>query len=300
MALEALSVFGLHSVSILDYTTKATLGIFKLPAEIVLPGKFDSAELVGGAQPYIVEAERTYAKADSSIKFHQVDDKLFSLLGNASISSTSAETAGSISTPVNRKGTSVYLPSAETGIKAIAVKSGSEKDLKAGLYTIVATDATHFNILAATDSDFDGSPLSGASKSVIDITGLINAAPIELTSSAVEVSGWGITIDGGSGPLALVAGDTCTFEINPIHVGMLEGTVGLNPPILQQYSAYVSTQKTESGKIFNFYIPKVRPFGFDLPLAEYKFGEPDVGLKVMYCVSEAMLYKWKCIKRMLG
>lgn len=298
---EPLTVFGLQCITVLNYQTQKVLAMLKLPAELILPGKFESVELTGGAEPYIVEAERTFAKGDAALKFHQVDEELFSLFGNATMTNNAASTGGSVSTPVNVVGTTAYGAASTSGVTTVAVKAGSEKDLKAGRYRFEVVAATTYNVYAMSDADFDGSPLAGAQAYVLDKTGLLNASPITLTSSATELVGFGITFNSvPAGSVAMTVGDAFTFEVTPITVESISGIVGMNPPKLTQVSLYVSTQKSEDGKIFNFYIPKARPFGFDLPLAEYKFGEPAPGMKIMYSRTQKMLYSWTMWKRMVG
>lgn len=298
--LEPLTTFGLQCVTVLDYRTQKPLAMLKLPAELTLPGKFDKADLSGGAEPYIVEAERTFAKGDAALKFHQVDEELFSLFGNATMTNSAANATGSVDTPVNVVGTSVWTDggASTTGVVEIAVKSGKTADLKAGRYRLEATAAAKFELRAMSDADFDGSPDGGVAGAVTDKGGLI-ASDVTLTSSAVEVVGYGITIKGAATP-SMTIGDAITFEVNPINILSISGVVGMNPPKLTQVSLYISTQKSEDGKIFNFYVPKARPFGFDMPLVEYKYAEPAPGLEIMYSRTKKMLYSWKMWKRMLG
>lgn len=286
---EPIKIFGLHSLTVLDYVTKQPLKMFKLCGELNLPGAMDFSDLAGGDNPYIVASERTYSKADASVMFHQFDNDLFTYFGNTTVTAdVDGDTAGAITTPVNKKGTTCYSAG---GITTIAVTSAKSADLKAGLYTVVATSASAVKVYAATDVDFD----EGVNKT-IDDDGLITAAAITLSATPVDIADYGITITGAAS-MAMTIGDTCTFEVDPVSIEKAEGTVGATPVQFGMFSLYCATQKTGSGSVFNFYIPKVQPAGFDVPIKEYTHGENTPKLKILYSYSENMLYKWKRWKR---
>lgn len=286
---EPIKIFGLHSLTVLDYVSKKPLKMFKLCGELNLPGAMDFSDLAGGSNPYIVASERTYSKADASVMFHQYDNDLFTYFGNTSVTAdVDGDAAGAITTPVNKQGTTCY---GVGGISAVAVTSGKSADLKAGLYTVVATGVAAVNVYAATDVDFD----EGVNKTINDNC-LITDTPITLSATAVDLADYGISITGVAS-MALTVGDSCTFEVDPVSIEKAEGIVGATPVQFGMFSLYCATQKTGSGSVFNFYIPKVQPAGFDVPLKEYTHGENAPKLKILYSYSENMLYKWKRWKR---
>jgi hypothetical protein len=296
-----MGIYGLWSVTFKDRVSKLPLALIKVAAEFTFPHSADMEDYVGGGSKFVLASEPKYIKADAAFNIKQFNPETFTYLAAGTQSVGTAESAGAVTTLTNAKGTSIV--NATTGIASVALKSGSAADLKAGTYTVLATSATAVDVYCDTDIDFGGiwtSP-AGTAETFVNDTCKITAAPLTITTSGAlsTVTGFGVDLVGGSGTIALVAGDTATFEVRPANVINETVTFGDRNTHFKSYSvtAY-SVPKSLTGEIFYLYMPIVQVSGLDLSLKEYAWVGSSPKLKVLRSDVENMNAKLTRVQRM--
>jgi hypothetical protein len=223
MAYNQLSSFGIHQVyfqQLSDPTYSAIAKILDsaesdLAAELI-PLTGGSAQLPWGAAPGT-------AAGTITLPIREYSPELLRFLApwSADVDTLDAdgEASGSVSTPVNAKGTSVI--DSTTGIATIAV--GTASSLKPGTYKAVATAAATIDLYL--DNDL------GGNLTYQDNKGKINDSAITITSGG-DTDYLGLTITGGSGTIGMTAGDIATFTVNPASSYLYSrkgGLVGTSP-----------------------------------------------------------------------
>jgi len=285
-------VYGIHSVTPYNTTDGMPYGTLKVlkGSSLSLEGTIN--ELFGGSSKFPWAAEEGEIKAEMSLKFSEYPDFCFQLFLGNSVTTNAAEATGSASALTNKKGTSVQKVT--TGIASVAVLSGSEDDLKAGLYVVKAVTATTVDVYCLTDIDFsrgvDGSFQNDSLK--------VNASPLTITTAGnINVPNFGIKLVGGSGTIAMVSGDTATFEVRPINVGSTEVVIGGSVnQTFPEFGALVIAQRRGNQELFEIECYKCKAAGMPIGFDQNAFSEAEVKVKVQYDSVNDGVFKVRHIK----
>lgn len=294
---EPVKLFGEHSITFLDYSTKIPRKTVKVIAETTLPFQADVEVLYGGSNKLAWDAEPKYIKPEGSLQFKQFDTELYEWLCNATTTSTTVagtavpSTTGVISTPVNVKGTTMY---SAAGMIAPTITSGKNTDLKEGLYVVEAASASTYNVYITTDYDF----IAGSQTYLLDNTMKIVSAHAMATGVGVDISNFGLTITGGASATALTIGDTCTFEVTPIYHELETITAGQSGLILPYMSCVISAARKGTGDLWRVYAPKVLLAGFDTALKEFAYATATAKLYFLYSYADDFVWKAKKVQRL--
>lgn len=284
---QPVGIYGLWNIMLLDYVSKLPLACAKVAGEFTIPFSFDLEDFVGGAEKFVLDSEPKYAKADTTFAFKQFDKQLFQYLSGANVTSHVAEAAGAVTALVNAKGT---LMSATIGIASVGLTALETHELKAGRYIVLATDATHVDVYATTDADFSGVFTSGTELAFVDDTYKITKTPLVIgTGVAVDVPSLGVSLTGGSGTIALVAGDTAFFDVRPANIGSETIIVGKQNTFLKRMGLVAVSQPKANGEVLTVYCPKVQTSGFDISLKEYSWAGTAPKLKILKSTAEDMV-----------
>ena len=240
------SIFGIHSITAYNPDTLEPYGIAKVLGQASLNFSGELTPLTGGSSPYPWRVERGLISTEVSITLREKPVWEYEVLQGKAATQNAAEASGAVSTALtNAGGTSVM--DASTGIATATVKSGSETDLKTGLYVVVAATATTVNVYSMSDVDF----AQGTNKVFEDDTLKINASPLTITSgTAVEVPDFGVELTGGSGTIGMTAGDTAFFEVRAINTGSHDVVIGSSTENYVDFGLYMVGQKSGSKNIF--------------------------------------------------
>jgi len=216
------SIFGVHSVTAYNPDTLVPYGTAKVVGQANLNFSGELVPLNGGSSAYPWRVERGLISSEVTLTLREYPDWLYAAFLGKAVTSNAAETGGAIGSALtNANGTSVV--DAATGIATATVKSGSEADLKAGLYVVVAASATTVDVYAMSDVDF----AQGTDLEFVDDSLKITASALTITAStAVTIPNLGVELTGGSGTIGMTTGDTAFFEIRPINTGSTEVVIG--------------------------------------------------------------------------
>lgn len=279
MALSNPRVFyGIHSVTPYSISTGEYYGMLRVLKGSTFTLSGDIVELRGGSSRFPWAAEDGNITADLQINCSEYPNFLFELFLGKTPTSVPAEASGNCSTLTNKYGTS--LVSATTGIATATVRSASKADLKFGKYVVKAVDATTVDVYSSSNIDF----VRGTDKDFQTDLLKITASPLTITAStAVEVTGFGIDLTGGSGTIALVAGDTATFEVRPVSTGTsMTATIGSLSDIFPSFGAILYTAQRGIGEMFEIDVFKVKSIGLALGAQEKNYSEYSVTGKASY------------------
>lgn len=270
--------YGIHSIAPFRISDGLPYGILKVlgGGTMTLASEFE--ELFGGSNKFAwaVEAKTISAEWTASVK--SMPDFLFELFLGATVSTTAASATGTVSTLENVKGTSAFK--ATTGIASVGIKSGSEADLKDGVYIVKAVSATTVDVYALTDIEFK--KLGGSALSYLDESLKITSAALTITAStAVTIPSLGIELTGGSGTIAMVVGDTCRFHVNSAHAGVSEISIGSSATIFPEHRQLCLGQKRANGDVFEMELYRVVGSGMPIPFEEQTFAIPELSMKLV-------------------
>lgn len=259
------TIYGVHSVTLLDVNThKPKSVLYALAsANLELTGEFE--KLTGGSALFPFDSEVKSMASELSFAAREYPSEAMEALLAGKITEYASNVSGQIVEKQNLVGDS-------GDDVTVALKSGSSGDLKAGRYVFIFT-GTDKGILYAT-SNIGGGTFED--EDALQIT-----AELTLTSSAQEVSGYGITLAGPAVP-AFVSGDAFEFTVfeagrdgEVIKVGSITST-------FQEFAAVIHAQKRGSGKYIWIFIHKIKVCGMPLSFEEKKFSEWNVKMDILY------------------
>lgn len=235
-------------------------------------------ELSGGTSKYPWAVEDGLITAEMSLKFMQYEDFLIQLFLGTAPTDNSADALANVSALTNKKGTSVM--SATTGLASIAVKTGSEADVKFGKFVVKAVSATTVDVYMSSDLDIGRGNKGTIQNDAMKIT----ATPLTITASApTDVPNFGLTLNGGSGAIALVAGDTATFETRPENTGSMQVDIGSTVNTsFAEFGAVVMAAKRGNGELFEIDCVRCKAAGMPINFDQNVFSEADVKIKCLY------------------
>ena len=266
-------------------------GILKVLGGGTLSLTAEYEELFGGSNKFAwaIEAKTVTSEFTATVK--SMPDFMFEIFLGASVTTTAASATGTVGTIANTNGTTVA--DASTGIASATAKSGSETDLKTGLYVVKAVSSTTVDVYCYTDIDF----LEGTDLTYQDDALKVTASALTITASAaVEVPNTGIELTGGSGVIALTTGDTAFFEVAKAHGGISDIVIGQSATTFPAHGQLCLAQKRSNGDIFEIEIYNALAAGFPIPIEETVFSIPELTVKLVYDSTLDAVAKIRAIK----
>jgi len=270
------AVFGVHSITIYDPETRVPMGIAKVAGQAQLSLSGEVIELTGGSSRYPWANEDGAISPELSLTLRQYDDFLVEAFLGKKPTKNAAEASAAVGAALaNANGTSVL--DATTGIASVGVKSGSEDDVKTGTYVVKATSATQVDVYALTDVDFD----QGTDLDFADDDLKITASALTITAStAVTIPNLGVELTGGSGTIALTAGDTAVFSLRAKNTGSSEVVIGSNSETYKEVGLLIAAQKRGTGEMFIVDCYRAKGVGMPINFTEKEFSEAEITMKL--------------------
>lgn len=288
------TIYGIQSVTPYYRDTGVPYGIIRVLSGSTISLAGELVSLTGGSSPYPWDAQDGAITAEMSFKPKEFPNFLVKLFLGKDPTEILAD-PGNTSALTNVLNTSVQ--DGVTGIASVAVKSGSEADLKFGKYIVKAVSPTTVDVFGLSNVDF----LRGADKQYVDDTLKITTTPLTITAAtAVEIPGFGVELTGGSGVIGMTSGDTAKFEANPPSIeqtDVLIGETGACPP---EFGAFVSAQKQSDGSMWVFDCFRVKAFGFPFGMEEKAYNEAEVTATLLFDSAENGILKARHIKPTSG
>jgi len=292
---ENFMAFGIHSLVPYQRADKLPYGIFEVLAGGTISLSAEFEDLFGGSNSYAWASEAKTISAEFSATVKTMPDFLFELYLGAEVTTTAASATGTVSGFVNFKGTSMF--DATTGIATASVKSGSDADLKVGIYTVVYVSATTVDVYVSTNVDFsNGNDLTYENDAL-----KITASPLTIAmGAAVEIPNTGVELTGGSGTIAMVSGDTAIFKVAAAHAGISEIAIGKTGSVFPEHGIVAMAAKRSNGDLLEIDIHKAVGGGFPIALEETVFSIPELTIKLLFDTCEGKIATIRKIKGSLG
>lgn len=284
-------IFGIHSVTCYSRSTGLPYG----PELRVLEGSSVNISatvvgLQGGSSKFEWAAEDGFMKSEMDLKTDEFPDFMFTLfLGTAPTAVSTPDTAGTLSTAVNKQGSSII---AATGLIQPIVKTASKADLKFGKVVLKAADATHVDVYLLSDVDAS----RGNALNFVDDNHKVTVTPLAVSTGAtVDIPNLGITLTGGASATAFVAGDTATFEILPPSSKSMSVVLGSQTASFPEFGALILAQKRGSssysaigvstavtGEMFELDAFRCKGAGFPLDFNKAAWAKNSVKAQLLY------------------
>ncbi len=285
--------FGVHSFTPYSRTDGTPYGILKVLKSSSLSLSSTLVELNGGSSKFPWATEQGSFKSELALKFMEYPDFLFTLfLGKAPTATTVALLAAVDSALANVKGTSVF--NATTGIAAAAVKAGSETDVKLGKYLVVAASATTVDVYFLGDAD-----LGRGTNGIYLSDTLKVASALTITTSAVltTITGFGLTLSGGSGTIGMTIGDTALFTAVPEHSGLSSVRIGgIADQTYPEFGAIVMAEKRGNQELVEIDCFRCKAAGMPIMFDENSWSGGEVKINVMYDPAKDGIFDFRAVK----
>lgn len=289
MALSADRItYGIHSIAPYQRSDGLPFGILKIlgGGTISLAAEFE--DLFGGSNKFAWASEAKTISSEFVAIVKSMPDFLFEVYLGATITTTVADSGGTASAVANKKGASVVVT---TGITSV-ITIDTAVDLKSGIYVIKAVSATTVDVYSLTDIDFS----RGANLEFDDDTLKITATPLTIvTSTPTAIPGLGVSVNGDSGTIALVTGDTAIFNLTRPHGGISEITIGSTGTSFPEHGVVALAAPRADGSQFEIEIFKAVGAGFPIGLEETVFAIPELTMKLLYDADENAIARIRTI-----
>ena len=271
-------VYGIHNMAPYSRTTGLPYGTLKVIGGGTMSLAAEFEDLFGGSQKYAWASEAKTIASEFTASVKSMPDFLFELYLGATVSTTAASATGSIIDALaNFKGDSVL--DASTGIASVGIKSGSEADLKDGLYVVKAASTTTVDVYLLTDVAADKGTDISYQNDALKIT----ASPLTITASTpVTIPNCGLELTGGSGTIGMTADDTATFRVAAAHGGVSKITIGKDTATFPEHGIVALAAKRADGSLFEIEMYKAVGGGFPIALEETVFSIPELTVKLLY------------------
>lgn len=269
--------YGIHSICPFRISDGLPYGILKVlgGGTMTLTSEFE--ELFGGSSKMAWAVESKTISSEWTATVKTMPDFMFELFLGATVATTAAAPLGTCSALTSVNGTII----AATKLASVGIKTGSEADLKDGVYIIKAVSTTTVDVYALTDIEFK--KLGGTSLSYLDESLKITTTPLTITTgAAVTIPNIGIEITGGTGTISLVTGETGRFHVNSAHGGVSTIDIGASSTIFPEHRQLCLGQKRSNGDVFEMELYRVVGSGMPIPFEEQTFAIPELSMKLVY------------------
>jgi len=270
-------IFGIHSITPYQRADRMPYGAMKVIGGGTLSLSAEFEDLFGGSNKFAWASEAKTISSEFTASVKALPDFLFEVFLGACVATTSTANGSVTEALTNAKGTSVL--SATTGIATATVKSGSEDDVKDGIYVVKAASTTTVDVYILSDIQFTRGTDISYENDALKVT---SSALTITTSTAVTIPNTGIELTGGSGTIGMTADDTAYFKVSSNHEGVSTITIGESTATFPEHGQACYAAKRSNGDLFEIDILKAVGSGFPIGLEETVFSIPELTTKLLY------------------
>lgn len=275
-------LYGVKYLVPYDLTTLKPKGIFEVIGAVEIGREIEQMLLTGGHKdgPYAVEAGEPNNSINATLK--EYPNFAFSIFENAEITEITSEALGFVGTLANTVGTSLF--EATTGIASATVKTGEGEDIPSGFLVLEAISATEVKVYLAGDLAKGRVPI------VSELPVIAESVTIPDAGGTVDLAGYGITITGGSGTVAMTIGDMASVDVRPANTETTKIQVGKDGSVNYVGLLLVYPKNSEREQtIIRF--PKVAVVGMAFNANTREFSEFEQPMTPLLDDSEDILYE---------
>lgn len=270
-------LFGVHSLSPYNRSTKLPYGILKVIGSASLSLSSDLEQLYGGSSKFSWAAESKTVSTEVSAKVKAYPGFLFELFLGATVTDTGVDTAGAVSALTNQNGSTCN--SATIGIASIAVKAAQKANLKFGKYILKVLTSTTVGLYSLSDID----SARGTDIAYTDDTLLVTLTIATITTGGtIAMDNVGLELTGGSGTIGMTVGDTASFEVKPPSTSSSSIVIGASTTSMPAFGCLLLSQKRSTGEMFEIDAHSCVGSGLPLALEEMAFSQPELKMTCLY------------------
>lgn len=272
------NLFGIHSILFYRRSDRSAYGP---PLKVIASGGVDLPadfeDLTGGSEKFVLASEPKTITPEMKLTTKDYADYLYELFMGATVVKNAAEASGNVSSIANYKGTTAF--SATIGVaSAVVIPTTGAANLKFARYVVVVKSPSTVNVLASSDIDFR----RGANATYQNDNLELVAADLTITTGAnTDIPSIGVRLTGGSGVIAMVAGDTAQFEVRPPNAGssIIDiGDVGTN---FAEFGCTMYAQKRGNGEMFEIECYRCIGAGLPMNFEEKAWAQAELTVKVL-------------------
>ncbi len=271
--------YGIHSICPFRISDGLPYGILKVLGGGTMTLSSEFEELFGGSNKFAWAVESKTISSEWTATVKSMPDFMFELFLGASVTTTAASATGTVGDFANVLNESVL--DAATGIASVAVKSGSDEDLKDGIYIVKAVTATTVDVYALTDIEFKKLGATNVLEYLNEDLKITDSPLTITTGAAVEIVGLGVELTGGSGTIGMTADDTARFSVRSAHNGLSTIDIGSGSTIFPEHRQLCLGQKRANGDTFEMELYRVVGSGMPIPFEEQTFAIPELAMKLV-------------------
>ena len=270
------TIFGIHSVAPYSRATGEFYGLLRVlgGSSVSLSGEL--IKLNGGSSKYPWAVEDGLITAEMTLKVKEYPDFLFELFLGKAPTAVGVDSAGAISTPANKNGSSIV---ANTGIASISViPTTGAANLKFGKYVLKYASATTLNVYSSTNIDF----ARGTDEDYDNDLLLTQVSGAITTGGNTDLATLPLRIVGGAGTIAFVAGDTATFEVLPPTNKSMSVAIGANSDTFPEFGCMIYSKKRGDLSMVELDAHKCKGVGLPLGFEENAFSNAEIKVECFY------------------
>lgn len=268
-------LYGIHSISPYSRTDHTPYGILKVIGSANLALSSPLEQLYAGSNKYAWAAENKTVASNIKAKVKAYPGFLFQLFLGATVTVVSGDASGTVSTPVNKQGTSII---AAAGLASITVLSGSKTNLKFGQFVLKALTATTLGLYLLSDIDITRGTAAAYTDDTLVLVETISIA----TTVATNLTDVGLVLTGGATTTAFVTGDTAYFSVLPLSSQTTQIVVGQSTDTFPAFGALLLAQKRATGEMFEVDAHYCVGGGLPMDFTENAFSQPQLEMACLY------------------
>jgi hypothetical protein len=282
-------IFGVHGATPYNKATGAFYGELSVlgGSSVTLSGELK--KLNGGSLKYPWAVEDGLITAEVSLKIKEYANFLFELFLGKAPTTSGVDTAGMVSAPVAKVGT---LINATTGVDSVSVTATTgAASLKFGKYVLKALSATTVGIFTGSSIDFAHGTAAVFASDLLQV----GSALTVVSATDTDIPELGLTITGGSGTIALVAGDAIAFEVKPPSSKSMEVVIGGAADVFPEFGCLIYSKKRGNNEMFEIDVYRMKAVGLPFSLEENAFSEGEIKGEAFYDAEQNGIMKIRTI-----
>lgn len=283
-------LYGIHSITPISRGNTALAkglpyGLLKVIGSGSLSLSSDIEQLFAGSNKYPWAAESKTVNAELSAKVKAYPGFLFQLFLGATVTDTGVDAAGAVAGFANSSGTTVM--NAVTGIDTVSViPTTGAANLKFGRYALKALSATTVGLFLMTDIDIT----RGTDGLYVDDSLQVSGPHTVVSATDTDIPAYGLRLEGGSGAIALVAGQVAIFSVLPPSSSSSLIKIGGSADTFPEFAADLLAQKRSTGELFEIHAYKCVGNGLPIVLEENAFSQPELKAICQYDATEDAVF----------
>jgi len=283
--------YGIHSASPYRRDSGVPYGELRIVGGSTLAVSGELNKLNGGSSKFPWSIEDGLMTAEMTLKIKEFPDFVKELFAGKAPTANASESGGAVSAALaNKKGTSAV---AATGLTTVTIGADPTK-IKFGKYVVEVASATTVDVYLLSDVDINRG--SDTDDFIDDTLKIAAGLTITMGGTTALPGDFNLDLNGGGGTIAMVVGDTATFEIRPPNSGSTDVLVGGRNDKLPEFGILIVAEKLANGEMVELDVFRCRGTGLPHQFDEKTFAEAEIPVEAMYDSARNAVYSMRTVK----